>query len=129
MKTINAFLILGLLTLLSCTHQKLEPIKLNIDKCNNCGMTISDIKFAAELVTNKGRSYKFDDIACMMKYIYENKENLTKTAQIKLKSDTGLFLHFCSPMCKIVCVKLFEQMCTLSSLHDKPVFLTVSVYS
>ena len=40
-------------------------------------MTISDIKFAAELVTNKGRSYKFDDIACMMKYIYENKEKTT----------------------------------------------------
>ena len=78
MKTINSLFIL-LLTFSSCINPKSEPIKLNADKCDNCGMTISDVKFAAELVTNKGRVYKFDDIACMIKYSNENKEKTTSS--------------------------------------------------
>lgn len=58
----------------SCGNKKPEDINLNTDKCSNCGMTITDLKFAAELITSKGRIYKFDDILCMMKYTKDNKE-------------------------------------------------------
>jgi copper chaperone NosL len=36
-------------------------------------MTIVDNKFAAEIVTNKGRVYKFDAAECMIKYIKSGK--------------------------------------------------------
>lgn len=35
-------------------------------------MTIADAKFVAELITSKGRIYKFDDIHCMMEYAKAN---------------------------------------------------------
>lgn len=68
-------LIIFFLTLSSCISPKSEPIKLNKDKCDNCGMTITDPKFAAELVTKKGRVYKYDDLKCMLNY---RKDNLAK---------------------------------------------------
>jgi copper chaperone NosL len=35
-------------------------------------MTIADGKYAAEVITEKGRVYKFDDIMCMVHYGKEN---------------------------------------------------------
>ena len=35
-------------------------------------MKISNAKFAAEVITDKGRYYKFDDIACMIQYVKGN---------------------------------------------------------
>jgi copper chaperone NosL len=35
-------------------------------------MTISNSKFAAQLITQKGRHYKFDDIACMIQFAKSN---------------------------------------------------------
>ncbi len=72
---------LFLLTISSCNAPKTEPIKLNKDNCDNCGMTITDLKFASELVTSKGRIYKFDDILCMINF---NKEKKEKTANSEL---------------------------------------------
>jgi copper chaperone NosL len=37
-------------------------------------MSIADGKYAAEVITEKGRAYKFDDISCMMKYCKENSD-------------------------------------------------------
>ncbi len=65
------FLILSF-TLFSCANDKAVPIKLNADNCDFCGMSIADGKFAAEVITEKGRAYKFDDISCMMNYCKEN---------------------------------------------------------
>jgi copper chaperone NosL len=56
----------------SCTSPGPEPIALNKDNCDYCKMTISNIRFATELKTGKGRVYKFDDIACMLNYKKEN---------------------------------------------------------
>lgn len=55
-------------TLISCGSNEPTPIKLNSDSCDFCKMTISNSKFSAELITNKGRIYKFDDPSCMIKY-------------------------------------------------------------
>jgi len=63
-----------LLSFFSCEPTKLDAIKLNSDNCDNCGMTISNPKFAAVLFTTKGRTYKFDDISCLLDYKNENKE-------------------------------------------------------
>lgn len=58
--------------LISCSEKKSDPIKLNKDMCDFCKMTISDGKFGAEIITQKGRIYKFDDISCMHNYMMEN---------------------------------------------------------
>jgi copper chaperone NosL len=67
---INATLLVLLsVTLFSCNSNEPKPIKLNSDTCDFCKMTISNGKFASELITKKGRFYKFDDVSCMIKYI------------------------------------------------------------
>ncbi|WP_211233875.1 nitrous oxide reductase accessory protein NosL [Flavobacterium limnosediminis] len=62
------FVLLTICVLNSCNSNEPKPIKLNSDSCDNCKMTISNGKFGAELITEKGRHYKFDDIACMVKF-------------------------------------------------------------
>lgn len=65
------FLLLLVLTI-SCGTKEPEPIKLNVDGCEYCKMKISDGQFGAELITSKGRVYKFDDMHCMVNYHQEN---------------------------------------------------------
>jgi copper chaperone NosL len=43
-----------------------EPFKYGTDECFMCKMAIVDEKFGSELVTKKGKVYKFDDIGCMV---------------------------------------------------------------
>ena len=52
----------------SCNNSSSQPIKFNVDKCDYCAMTISDGRFGAELITQKGRCYKFDDLKCLLNY-------------------------------------------------------------
>lgn len=66
------------LSFLSCAKTEPTPIKLNIDSCDFCKMSIADGKYGAEVITVKGRTYKFDDIMCMIKYGKENPD--TKVA-------------------------------------------------
>lgn len=80
-KKMRARLFLPLLAsvvLFSCGETKPQQAKLNVDNCDHCKMTIADAKFVAEIITPKGRVYKFDDLACMQSYRKENsdKENL-----------------------------------------------------
>lgn len=51
-----------------CTPQP-DPIRYGQDACHFCKMTIVDQKFSAEVVTQKGRAYKFDDLACLVKHV------------------------------------------------------------
>ena len=76
MKRLSYILILFLS--ISCTTKEADPIKLNSDGCDFCKMKIADGKFGAELITTKGRIYKFDDMHCMINY---HKENLTTNIQ------------------------------------------------
>lgn len=76
MKKQSSILILILLFfgLISCTQVKetgpLE-IKYDRDACSECGMAISDSRFAAQIrggKDHKHSAYKFDDIGCAMKF-------------------------------------------------------------
>lgn len=73
-KSARALALFVLAGLISCSIKGPEPIQLNKDKCDYCKMTVSDFRFAAELMTVKGRVYKFDDISCMRGYIRANKD-------------------------------------------------------
>jgi copper chaperone NosL len=51
-----------------------KEIQLGRDHCYSCKMSISDLKFAVVILTNKGRSLPFDDVQCMKNYISRSKE-------------------------------------------------------
>lgn len=69
------FLLLFVLVFTSCA-QKPEPLVAGKDSCHHCKMPVADTRFGAELITNKGRIYKFDDVNCMIQWkaLPENKE-------------------------------------------------------
>lgn len=60
-------------TLFSCTVEE-QPINYNEDQCFACKMMISDQKFGAELVTTKGKVFKYDAIECMVRDVIKNKD-------------------------------------------------------
>lgn len=48
---------------------KPEPLRYSKDNCTHCKMTLMDKKFGGELVTKKGKIFKFDDIRCMVDFL------------------------------------------------------------
>ena len=52
-----------------------EPLIYGKDQCHSCKMTLIDKKFGAELVTTKGKVYKFDDINCLFNFYNEGSVN------------------------------------------------------
>ena len=71
---ISSFLILFLV---SCNTNP-EPFVPGKDNCYACKMAISDTRFGAELITKKGKIYKFDDLHCLAGFLgsktVENKD-------------------------------------------------------
>ena len=55
------------ITILSCAVEP-EPLQYGQDACHTCKMTLIDKKFGAELVSNKGKVFKFDDVNCMLTF-------------------------------------------------------------
>ena len=77
-------LLVGLL-FVACSTEPV-PIRFGTDACHYCKMTIVDRHFGAELVTRKGKVYKFDDIKCMLNY-YKSGHEPTSEFQHKLVID------------------------------------------
>jgi copper chaperone NosL len=48
-----------------CSHEP-KAIAYDKDTCENCGMTISNNRYGAALVTTNGRTHKFDSVDCMV---------------------------------------------------------------
>jgi copper chaperone NosL len=46
-----------------------QPIAYGSDGCHFCRMTIVDRQHAAEIVTDKGKVFKFDSSECMMNHL------------------------------------------------------------
>jgi len=57
-----AFLLMG-------CNPKAEKINFGKDQCAECKMTIVDTKFGAEILTKKGKTYKFDDTHCIAAFL------------------------------------------------------------
>jgi len=53
---------------MGCNPQA-EKINLGKDQCAECKMTIVDPKFGAEILTKKGKAYKFDDTHCIAAFL------------------------------------------------------------
>ncbi|MFT3747263.1 MAG: nitrous oxide reductase accessory protein NosL [Agriterribacter sp.] len=61
-----------------------EAITAGRDNCSHCKMSISDIKYAAEIVTQKGKIYKFDDITCLVSFIKDKAVDEKDVQQVYL---------------------------------------------
>lgn len=74
MKSANGLIFfLPLLLLMGCGANP-EPIAFGKDHCSYCKMNIADPKFGAELVTTKGKIFKFDALECMVPFMEEQPE-------------------------------------------------------
>lgn len=62
------FILLSVAGLLSCSTDP-QPLLYGKDACHTCKMTLVDKKFGAEVVTQKGKVYKFDDVNCMINFL------------------------------------------------------------
>jgi copper chaperone NosL len=76
----NRFFLLPVIALLfvSCSNGP-EKISYGEDHCTNCEMAIMDKRYGAEIVTIKGKVYKFDSVECMAEFLKQDKisnENL-----------------------------------------------------
>ncbi|HWQ82756.1 MAG TPA: nitrous oxide reductase accessory protein NosL [Ignavibacteria bacterium] len=89
-----------------------DPINFGSDLCAHCNMKIMDTRFGAEILTSKGKAYKFDAVECMLDYMksdnsgnaaywvidYNNPETLINAesayylVSMKIKSPMGEFL-------------------------------------
>ncbi len=69
-KLITTFSLLSLLIFTSCNIQP-QKIVYGKDACHFCRMNIVEQLHAAQLVTAKGKAYKFDAAECMINYLEE----------------------------------------------------------
>lgn len=58
-------------SLVSCSTSP-QPIKVGSDACHFCKMGVADKRFGAELITRKGKVYKFDDLHCLLEFQESN---------------------------------------------------------
>lgn len=84
---------MSVLATLSCQKSGPADIVLGKDQCDNCRMTISELGYAAELLTDKGRAYKFDDIMCMNMYESSNPDQAENAKLYVIDYPTGKFLE------------------------------------
>ncbi|MBP8726194.1 MAG: nitrous oxide reductase accessory protein NosL [Saprospiraceae bacterium] len=61
---------------------KPEPFIPGTDVCHMCKMGIVDLRFGAELVTEKGKVYKFDDVGCMVRMMKSGEFDNRKMAHV-----------------------------------------------
>lgn len=69
MQTLKHYLIIALLLLFFSCNVSPKPIDYGNDGCHFCKMTIVDKVHAAEIVTKKGKVYKFDATECMVNFM------------------------------------------------------------
>lgn len=80
-----------------------QPINYGTDNCDNCKMTLMDKRFGAEITTQKGKVYKFDDANCLVLF---DKTGTVKAADVAgryfadfahegvlMEAEKSVFLH------------------------------------
>ena len=100
-----------MLTVLCSCSTDPEEINFGHDQCALCKMNISDTKFGAEIVTKKGKIFKYDAAECMINAVGRGEINMGDAAGFYvidaanpkqlIKSETASYLiseKFPSPM-------------------------------
>ena len=83
--------LLALFVLTGC-NPKPEKIVIGKDACAECKMTIMDPKFGGEIVSKKGKVFKFDDAHCIAKFFEKRGVELSdihQTLFVNYNGDNG----------------------------------------
>ena len=78
-----------LLFALSSCNTKPEAIIVGKDVCSYCKMPVSDNRFGAEVITEKGKIYKFDDAHCVLSFLHDAKFESEKNYAIYFVDFSG----------------------------------------
>lgn len=62
-----------IISLWGCKIEK-KPISFGNDACSFCKMLIVDVSYGAEVITNKGKVYKYDASECMIREICQEEK-------------------------------------------------------
>ena len=73
---IRNIIVLSLILILGACSIEPQEINYGSDACHYCSMTIVDRQHAAQLVTAKGRAYKYDAIECMINDIDRREDDI-----------------------------------------------------
>ncbi len=103
MKTFLTGLMLLLFTV-ACTAQETGPqpptLAYGQDICDECGMLISDARFASATLDLKGNVHKFDDISGMLMYHMDHPESQVRAyfvhaydTQTWLRGETAFYVQ------------------------------------
>ncbi len=74
------------LMLASCAPEPV-PIDYGKDECANCKMRIVQPKYGSEIVTKKGKVYKFDAPECMIAFLLDGKTVAEQEVALMLVPD------------------------------------------
>jgi copper chaperone NosL len=98
MKLLSPFLIacgMAMLVLLaSCQRKTIEPVAIETnDMCSFCRMSISERRYAAEVIDNDGQAFKFDDIGCMASFVKQKRNTVPIQATYVMDFDRREWLE------------------------------------
>lgn len=65
-----------------------KPIPYGAANCAHCNMTVTDNRYGAELVNDKGKAYFFDSAECLLAYLNEQPEQGQKASFILVSDYT-----------------------------------------
>lgn len=128
MKAYKKFIDISFLFIFLSCQKSPEPINYYNEECSLCQMTISDPKYGAELITQKGKIYKFDSIECLITFLHNFKSEEVNSTWVTdfsqpqkfIKSEKAIFLksdELESPMGLNVCA--FESKDSLNTIKEK----------
>lgn len=80
---VTALLFPAVMMMQGCSNDP-QPIAFGKDACHFCKMIISERSFGAELVTAKGKVYKFDDTHCIISFLKSGTLKETDNAVVYL---------------------------------------------
>lgn len=80
--------LLAILLLNSCNAGP-EPIIAGRDNCYLCKMAVTDARYGGELITKKGKVYKFDDMHCLVSFLKTKAIDESKVKDIYLVDYAG----------------------------------------
>ena len=73
---IIAAILATLVVVANCQKTAIQPVAIEAnDMCSFCRMSISEKRYAAELIDSDGQASKFDDIGCMANFINQKKSS------------------------------------------------------
>ena len=75
--------------LISSCNNGPQTIVTGKDHCDFCKMTVSDARFGAEIITKKGKVFKFDDAHCILSFLKKKDFDRNEVKDIYFKDFSG----------------------------------------